>query len=621
MKTFVIIPKTAKTRLLFFVIADAIFIVLAVWLALFLRFEGSIPARYLGGSLQSITLLFLVTTIPIFLFFRLYSFTWAYMGINDLLKLAKGLVVSFIIAGGIFFFFRDQGVLEFFPRSVVPVSYILMFFLMGGLRFTKRAYMYGIVPSFRNSRREKERVLIVGAGDAGEQIVRSIQQSPRASHIPVGFVDDDVIKQGTAIHGVGVLGTTREIERIAQTEKVDTLIIALSSAKGQDIRRAVEAGRSAGLKKIQIIPALAELVDGQVSFRNLREVQMEDLLGRATVPMDEGLVGKFIRGRRVLITGAAGSIGSELARQIAKFSPSSIILLDQDETGIFYLSNELQTKFKEVSKVYVVADVCDKQKIHSIFDQYKPEIVFHAAAYKHVPLMEEYPDEALKNNVFGTMTVAKVALDMGAEKFVLISTDKAVNPASVMGMTKRMGEMICQMFNQRNRTKFVSVRFGNVLDSRGSVIPIFRKQIEKGGPVTVTHEDMQRYFMSTSEACLLVMEAAALGDGGEVFVLDMGEPVKIVDLAREMIRLSGFEPDKDIPIVFTGVRPGEKMFENILTAEEGTVATKSKKIFQARLSEVNASVLEKHLEELRNTANTGVKEKIRESLKRIVSGG
>ena len=327
---------------------------------------------------------------------------------------------------------------------------------------------------------------------------------------------------------------------------------------------------------------------------------------------------KFIQNKKILVTGAAGSIGSELCRQIVEFNPSFLLVLDQDETGIFNISQELKEKFPKLSFVSLVADIRDETKIKQIFEEFSPNIVFHAAAYKHVPLMEEQPDEAVKNNIFGTKVVAENALNNKAEKFIFISTDKAVNPNSVMGATKRAGEMICQTLNQKNSTKFISVRFGNVLASRGSVIPIFLEQIKKGGPLTITHPDMRRYFMVTSEACLLVMQAGTMGQGGEVFVLDMGNAIKILDLAKELIRLSGLEPDKDIPIVYTEPRPGEKLFEEILTAEEGTIATQNQKIFIAKLSNVNNNELNQELEKLEGAAQDGDNGEIIKILKELV---
>jgi len=490
----------------------------------------------------------------------------------------------------------------------------LVFFLTSDIIFICLAFFLALP----KTKRQKERTLIVGAGDAGEQILRSILSSRTNQFQPIGFVDDSPIKQGVLIHGLKVFGKIENIPEIAKEKKIEGIIIALPSAGSSAIKRAVEKGREAGLKKIKIVPPPAEIIDGRVSIRDLKEIQIEDLLGREPVSLDWKTIEKFIQNKKVLVTGAAGSIGSELCRQIAKFEPSSLLALDQDETGIFNLSNEQKRKFPELNFSSLIADIQDKIRIEQIFNKFRPDIIFHAAAYKHVPLMEENPEEAIKNNIFGTLTVARAAIKYGVEKFVLISTDKAVNPSSVMGATKRVGEMLCQTLNQKNGTKFISVRFGNVLDSRGSVIPIFKEQIKRGGPVEVTHPEMKRYFMSVSEAVLLVMEAGAIGQGGEVFVLDMGEMIKIKDLAKELIRLEGLEPDKDIPIVYTEPRPGEKFFEEILTAEEGTVATQYKKIFRAKLAEVDEEKLNNALEKLKKAVNNADKKKIIEILKDIV---
>jgi len=464
---------------------------------------------------------------------------------------------------------------------------------------------------------EEEKTLIVGAGDAGEQILRSIISSKNKSYSPVGFVDDNPMKQGVTIHGYKVLGKILDIPKIIKDYQVKELIIALPSVGRSTIKSAVELGVKAGLKKIKISPPLNEVIDGRVSFKNLKNVEVEDLLGREKVSLNTSQIRNFITDKVILITGAAGSIGSELSRQTAKFNPSLLLLLDQDETGIFNISKELEKSFPDLKVQPIIADIRDREKINAIFEKISPKIVFHAAAYKHVPLMEENPDEAVKNNIFGTKNLANASFKYGVEKFIFISTDKAVNPTSVMGATKRVSEMICQTYNQKNETKFISVRFGNVLNSRGSVIPIFREQIKRGGPVEVTHRDMKRYFMLTSEACLLVMQAGAMGQGGEVFVLDMGEPIKILDLAKEMIKLSGFEPDKDIAIVFVGIRPGEKLFEETLTAEEGTIATQNEKIFMAKLSDIKPNDLEKKLEIIENLVGKQT-EKIIEALGDIV---
>lgn len=603
-----------KNRKLFFLIGDIILITLAVSLAFFLRFEGKIPTVHIP-NLQGLIVLALIFCLPIFYFFKLYSFSWAYVSTQELVSLSKATALSFLLSGAALLIFRDFPQFSGFPRSALFISYFLIFLFCGGLRFSKRIYLQSFQKGLKE---EKARTLIVGAGDAGEQILRSIQASGNSSYLPVGFVDDNPAKRGVIIHGLKVLGKINEIPKIVKEYQIEEMIIALPSAGSKAIRGAVEMGRKAGLKKIKIVPSLSAIMNGEITLGALREVQMEDLLGRETVSLDTKSLEGFLQNKTVLITGAAGSIGSELCRQIAKFNPSLLIILDQDETGIFNISEELEDRFPRLNISPLVADIQDEEKIEQIFNKFKPNIIFHAAAYKHVPLMEVHPDEAVKNNVFGTEIVAKAAIRQGVEKFIFVSTDKSVNPTSIMGATKRVGEMICQSLNQKNVTKFISVRFGNVLDSRGSVIPIFREQIKKGGPVEVTHPEMKRYFMVTSEACLLVMQAGAMGQGGEVFVLDMGEPIKILDLAKEMIRLSGFEPDKDIPIVFTGVRPGEKLFEEILTAEEGTLATQNQKIFMAKLSEADEEKLNQGLESLREAVKKANRKEIVNILKQLI---
>jgi len=613
-----IFKNTAKTRLLFFLLADIFFIILSVWFAFLLRFDGKIPARYFEGMFQGFIFLILIFSIPLFYFLKIYSFSFSYISLQELISLVKALSLSFLFTGAALFILRDYSPFLGFPRSTLFISYFLIFLFCGGVRFSKRFYFEVFK---KGEKKGKARTLIVGAGDAGEQILRSILNYPKKSFYPIGFVDDDLSKQGTIIHGLKILGKIDDIPQIVETQKVEQMIIALPSVGSKTIRKAVEKGRKAGLKKIKIIPPITELINGKISLQNIRDIEVEDLLGREPISLDIDIIKDFIQNKVVLITGGSGSIGSELCRQISKFKPSQIIILDQDETGIFNIQNELKEKFPKLKIFAEICDICDKEKIRIIFNKYKPNIVFHAAAYKHVPLMEEHPDEAVKNNIFGTKVVAEAAMKYGVEKFVFISTDKAVNPSSVMGATKRIGEIICQLLNQphyhfftqkeEKQTKFISVRFGNVLDSRGSVIPIFREQIKKRGPITVTHPDMKRYFMTTSEACLLVMEAGAVGKGGEVFVLDMGEPIKILDLAKEMIRLSGFEPDKDIPIVFTNPRPGEKLFEEILTAEEGTIATKYHKIFRAKLPKVDEKKIKRSLNILEKLAKNSPRTNIR----------
>ena len=623
----ILFEKRSLARLIFFLIADAALIIFSVFLAFIVRFEGYVPHQYLL-NIEGIILLSLLITLPLFYSLKLYYFTWAYVSAEELISLMKATGLSFLLLTASFFVLKDHPVFTGFPRSTLFITYFFIFILCGGIRFAKRIYLKTFQ---KRATEEKERTLIVGAGDAGEQILRNILSSRISPYFTVGFIDDNPAKQGVLIHGVRVLGKIEDIPRLAKEEKIEELIIALPSAGSQAIREAAGKGREAGIKKIKILPPIDEVINGKVKvgIGVLQEVEMEDLLGREPVVPDQKLIENFIQGKKVLVTGAAGSIGSELCRQIVRFKPSMLLLLDQDETGVFNISEELKYKFldtravakgekEDLSSLTIksfIADIRDKEKIEQIFKNTLPNIVFHAAAYKHVPLMEEHPDEAVKNNIFGTKIIAEDALKSEVEKFIFISTDKAVNPTSVMGASKRIGEMICQNLNQKNNTKFISVRFGNVADSRGSVIPIFKEKIKKRETIEITHPDMERYFMTIPEACLLVLQAGAMGQGGEVFVLDMGDPVKIFDLAIELVKLSRLRPDIDIPIVYTEPRPGEKFFEEILTAEEGTIATQNEKIFKAKLSDVNENKLNSGLGALKTAID---KEAIIKVLKELI---
>ena len=598
--------KTIVTRNIFFILTDVILIAVSVWLAFLIRFDGLVPAPYLHFIFETVGLA-AIFTIPIFYSQGLYSFSWSYVSASELISLFKATTISFLFLGAAIYISKDFTSFATFPRSIIFISYIFVFVLCGALRFAKRIYLH-IIGS--NRLLKKEKILIIGAGDAGEQILRSMLSAVNSPYTPVGFIDDSSIKQNITIHGLRVLGKIEDIQKIVKKYQIEQMVIALPSASGKTIKNAIENGKKAGLKKIKITPPITEIINGHLSLRSLKDVGVEDLLGRERVSLEIKQIENFIKDKVVLITGAAGSIGSELSRQTAKFNPSLLMLLDQDETGIFNISEELKNKFPHLEIKSLVANILDRKKIEEVFKNFGPKIIFHAAAYKHVPLMEAQPDEAVKNNIFAVKNLAQVSLETNVEKFIFISTDKAVNPTSVMGATKRVGEMICQAYNQKNNVKFISVRFGNVLNSRGSVMPTFKEQIRKGGPVEVTHPKMKRYLMLISEACLLVMQAGSMGRGGEVFVLDMGEPVKILDLAKEMIKLSGLELDKDIAIVFTKPRPGEKLFEEMLTAEEGTVATQNQKIFMANLSNIDSVKLEKKIEELKKIVGSPQDEKI-----------
>src|SRR3989344_650092 len=454
-----LLKKTIITKTVFFILADIFLIAVSFLLAFLIRFDGQIPLQYIP-FISRIIALAVIFTIPIFYFQGLYSFSWSYVSTSEAVYLFKATTISFLFLGVTIFISKYFPSFKNFPRSILFISYLLVFIFCGGIRISKRVYLH-ITGSTRMSKKEK--TLIIGAGDAGEQILRSIISSKSSPYYPIGFVDDNPIKQGVNIHGYKVLGKISDIPKIITNYQVKELIVALPFSNNSTVKKAVELGRKSGLKKIKIAPPLSEVIDGRVSFKNL------------------------IKNKVVLVTGDAGSIGSELSRQTAKFNPSLLLLLDQDETGIFNISKELENNFSNLNIQPIIADIRDKEKIKEIFKKFQPKIIFHAAAYKHVPLMEENPDEAVKNNIFGTENLANISLKQGVEKFIFISTDKAVNPTSVMGATKRVSEMICRVYDQKNHTKFISVRFGNVLNSRGSVIPIFREQIKRGGPVQVTH--------------------------------------------------------------------------------------------------------------------------------------
>ncbi len=559
--------------------------VLALIAELFI-FTGILFAAYwirLGGIDKGYVpqIVFLASVyVPLKLFvfrvFRLYRVSFRYFSLYDLIGVLKAAAVSAAFLSFIGMVFRDFPVMESYPRSVVFIDFLLTFLASAGLRFGYRIF-YTANYGYHGGKR----VLIAGAGDAGVRLLKEMMTASRESstYIPVAFIDDDPAKLGSIIRGTKVAGNRTDIPRLVKELGIEGIIISIPSATATQISCIVEHAREAGLEHIKIMPGISDVLTGKVTIGDFKEVSSGDFLGRDSVRVESAGIAAYIKGKRVMVTGAGGSIGSELCRQISNFDPGLLIMLDVGDTELFYINQEMRDLLKRVPAVPVIADVKDRVAMKSVFDTHSPEVVFHAAAYKHVPLLESSPREAVLNNIGGTKTTALLSSRSGVEKFVFISTDKAVNPTSVMGATKRVSENMLREIN--GGTEFVSVRFGNVLDSRGSVIPIFRDQVRRGGPVTVTHPDMTRYFMSIHEAVYLVLQAGALGRGGQVFVLDMGEPVRILDLAHNIIRFYGLEPDKDVPIVYTGLRPGEKLFEEILTAEEGTTVTLSRKIFIA----------------------------------------
>lgn len=559
-------------KIISFGAADILLAALGLILAFLLRFDGTIPSQYLPDFWFYIAV---IAALNMFFLWRgrLYAFTWSFVGLSEMAQLLKALTLASAIFGLTVIVWHNT-LFAGFPRSAIFISYILNLIFIGGLRISKR----GVQDILRGGADVKAKTLIVGAGPEGEQIIRGLIAEKQSEYYPVGIVDNDISKHDTLIHGIKVLGAIDDMPELIKGLNIENIVIALNNADSWLIKRATHHARENGIKNIKIIPQFSDILSQKIKLESLKDLTIEDLLGRSPVKLDTKEIKKFVENKKILVTGAAGSVGSEICRQLAQFKPSLIVALDFNESGLFDLAEEFKMRYSGQKIEPVIADIRNKKKIERLFKKIKPDAVFHAAAYKHVPLMEEHPEEAFAVNVIGTKVLAEIAAASNVQKFVLISTDKAVNPTSVMGKTKRIAEMIVQALGP----KFSSVRFGNVLASRGSVVPLFQEQIKRRAPVTVTHPDMTRYFMTIPEASLLVIEAGAISQGGEIFLLDMGKPVKILDLAKEVIRLSGLEPDKDIPIVFTGVRPGEKIIEELLTAEEGASATKWEKIFIAK---------------------------------------
>ena len=596
---------------LFLVAIDIISVIISLVLSVILRFEG-LPEAYLSAIVAQMPIaIFLVLACAVV--FKLYSRIWKYAGSSELLAVSASTVVADVL-----WYAYGRIIGNVLPLSIYAITGILLLLFIGGSRLAIRVYNYIFSkPSVRaqfGADKKVCRVLIVGAGDAGAVIAREIQRYHNDGREVVGFIDDDKDKINKQMFGVKVLGDRFSMKENVVRYDVDEIIIAMPSVKGDDIRQIIEIAQRTKCK-VKILPGVYEIINGNASVSKLREVQIEDLLGRKPVKLDNTAVSAYIKDKIVLVTGAGGSIGSEICRQVAKMQPAKMLLLGKGENSIYEIHQELLSTYPELEKVPIIADVRDRQRISEIMDQYQPQVVFHAAAHKHVPLMEYQPIESVKNNVLGTKTVAEEASAHNVETFVMISTDKAVNPTSVMGCTKRVAEMYVQSMNAVSDTRFVAVRFGNVLGSRGSVIPLFKKQIAKGGPVTVTHPDMKRYFMTIPEASQLVLQAGAMAKGGEVFVLDMGEPVKICNLAKDLISLSGLTPGVDIEIKYTGLRPGEKLFEELLSAEDGTDTTAHEKIFTARIKEVDKAQMDKNVEYLLSRTKD---EDVVEALKKVV---
>ncbi len=600
------------------IVLDCCVLSIAYWLAFLFRFEFALPASQLKLILVNWPYVIFSHYLALYVF-GVPRVAWRYMTMGDAARVTFAMASStaMLVVIRLALPMLTSSALVFLPLGVLAMGFVLGFVGLIGVRaiWRFRGEIQG--RKKRAVGTERQDVILIGAGEAGVLVAKEISNRPDLGLKPIGFLDDNPLKIGISIGGLSVLGATKDIAQIVANRQVKRALITIANAPGQEIRRIAELCRDAGLET-KIIPGIYEIVGNMVNLSRIREVAIEDLLGREPINLDEGVVGSTIRSRIVLVTGAGGSIGSELCRQICRFGPARLILVERFENALFEIHRELAQAFPQVPIDPRIADVCDLPRMAQLFEIGKPELVFHAAAHKHVPMMEWNPGEAVKNNVGGTRAVADLADRFGVERFVLVSTDKAVNPSSVMGATKRVAEIYLQALSQRSKTRFVTVRFGNVLGSAGSVIPIFREQIAKGGPVTVTHPDMTRYFMTIPEASQLVLQAGAMGLGGEIFILDMGEPVRIIDLARDLITLSGLRPMEDIEIRISGIRPGEKLVEELATDAEHADKTKHPKVFIGRIKPHDWSSVDVGVTALLDFARGADAEQLRATLGTLV---
>ena len=609
-------------------VIDALLLSAAWSSAWLLRFNFEIPAEGMGLLIRGLPLV-VVIKIIIFSFFSLYQGMWRYTGIGDLFNVIKSTSVSSVLIVSLILFSHD---FAGFSRSIPIIDWALTIIFISGCRLAMRLYFsadfmgtsIGVnMSKFFTARRERKdrskNILIIGAGDCGEMIYREIRDNTSLNYHVVGFIDDDPAKIGMKIHGIRVLGTTGELNAICSKLMVFEAIIAIPSANSDQMRNIVSNCKEGGVS-FKTVPGMGELIDGKVTVRAIRDVAYSDLLGREVIQLEEERIGGYLENSRVLVTGAGGSIGSELCRQICRFGPARVVLFERAESPLYEIEMELKGSFPGVEIIPLLADVCDRNQLSQAFAVFQPQVVFHAAAYKHVPMLELQPWRAVKNNIIGTRNVIEISTDYSVDRFVFVSTDKAVRPASVMGASKRVAERLVQCQNGFGLSgpRFVIVRFGNVVGSAGSVVPLFQKQIERGGPVTVTHPEVQRYFMTIPEASQLILQAAAMGQGGEIFILDMGTPIKIVDMAHDLIRMSGIEPDADIKIDYIGLRPGEKLYEELKTEGEGIVPTSHKKIMALRGEAYDEALLNGNIDELARLADKQDACEIKSKLQQIV---
>ena len=619
-----------RRNLFIIILVDAVLITISITSAYLVRFEFSIPDEFVRSLSHSIPIL-LCIKLTTFYFFNIYSGMWRYTSIRDLMNVIKASSIgSLLYVVVILLKSRFIG----YSRSVFIIDWLLTILLVSGFRLTVRLFyerisqdnlspsnFLSLIRSLSTNREVDKSLIIIGAGYTGERIYREIHNNPNLRYSVVGFLDDDLTKGGRTIHGVKVLGTVDDLPGIAIQTMADEILIAIASANGTQMRRIVDMCKTVDLP-FKTVPGYSELINGKVSMKAVREVAYRDLLGREVIKLDQAGIASYLKGETVLVTGAGGSIGSELCRQICRFSPERVVLFERAESPLHHIEVELKTDFDHVDVIPVLGDILNAAQLDSTFSRYKPGVVFHAAAYKHVPMLEIQPWKAIENNVQGTFRLLDATVRHESGRFVFVSTDKAVRPCNVMGASKRIAEMLIQCQTQKGnlKTRFSIVRFGNVIGSVGSVIPMFKKQIERGGPVTVTHPEVTRYFMTIPEACQLILQSGTIeNDQVNIYVLDMGQPIKIADMARDLIRLSGFEPEKDIKIKYIGLRPGEKLYEELITEGEGIISTNHEKIMALYGGSCSLSLLNGNIEKLIKAAKDQEPDAIKRWLRNIVT--
>ena len=606
-----------RLRQIILIVADIISINLSFMLAIIIRFEGNVftdanALQYIYIYLDTFIYISFLKII-IFQMFKMYSSLWRYASVEELVQVVFASLTATMATITI-----NYGLSITIPRSIYALTFILDTVFIGGVRFMYRYFRRSRRSIFTLNKNESTKnILLIGAGVAGSILIKEFKQNPNADSMPIAILDDDTNKIGLSIHGIKVVGPIQVLKEKIEELNIDEVLIAIPSADRKLIRKIIELTKGTQVK-IRTLPSIYNLADGKVSISEIRDVDIDDLLGRDQVKLDMEEINQFIKGKCVMVTGGGGSIGSELCRQICKYHPKHLSILDIYENNVYDLQIELTKAYPDISFDIIIASVRDIERLDEIFTSRRPHIVFHAAAHKHVPLMEFNPKEAIKNNIYGTKNLIETAKKHKVKKFVMISTDKAVNPTNVMGATKRATEMMIQNEKDKSQTDFVAVRFGNVLGSNGSVIPLFKKQIKEGGPITLTDENIIRYFMTIPEAAQLVMQAGAMAKGGEVFILDMGEPVKIIDLAKNLIRLSGLKPYEDIDIKVTGLRPGEKLFEELLLDKDQDIGTKHKKIFIEKPTMIDEARIKQFFINTQGNINVMTSSQVRDELKKLV---